>query len=94
MAMHDIMVTRAVLIETLAAKHGIPLVSLGTCSDPQYLPVIPQIIRATSSTSCTFLMPQNPDWGLAHQVAEAIMQVAGSTGKHLKKLAGLIEVGR
>jgi hypothetical protein len=74
------MVTNAVLLETLAARHGIPLVSLGSSSNPQHLRVIPMIITATSSTSCTFALPQELDWGLAYQVAEVIMDIAAETG--------------
>jgi hypothetical protein len=78
---HDLMVTKAVLLESLAADHGIPLVSLGSSSHPQHLRVIPSIIAATKSTSCTFAMPAEPDWELAHQVAGVILEIAAQSGK-------------
>lgn len=77
---NDLMVTNAVLLESLAAKQGIPLVSLGSSSDPQHLAVIPRLITATKGTSCTFALPAEADLGLAYQVAEVVMRIAGQTG--------------
>jgi hypothetical protein len=88
-ALDDVMVTNAVLLESLAARHGIPLVSLGSSSDPQHLQVIPRIITATSSTSCTFALPQDPDWLLVRSVAEVIMDIAAATGVCVCVSAGL-----
>jgi hypothetical protein len=85
------MVTNAVLLEQLAARHGIPLVSLGSSSDPQHLQLIPDLIAATSSTSCSFALPANAGWGLAHDVAETVMQVARLTGEQRWGLAELLQ---
>jgi hypothetical protein len=74
------MVTNAVLLESLVSQHGIPLVSLGSSSDPQHLTVIPRFITATKGTSCTFALPAEADWGLAYRVAEVVMRIAGETG--------------
>lgn len=91
-ALDDVMVTNAVLLETLAARHGIPLVSLGSSSDPQHLRVIPRIITATSSTSCTFALPQDHDWRLTYQVAEVIMDIAAATGACVTQCLGSASV--
>lgn len=79
-SLDDVMVTNAVLLESLASQQGIPLVSLGSSSDPQHLAVIPRLITATQGTSCTFALSAEADWGLAYQVAEVVMRIAGQTG--------------
>jgi beta-phosphoglucomutase-like phosphatase (HAD superfamily) len=74
-------VRNAQLLESLAAQHGIPLVALGSSSNVQHLQIIPQLIAATKSTSCTFALPQQLELQLARHVAGAIMHVAALTGE-------------
>jgi hypothetical protein len=74
------LVRNAQLLESLAAKHGIPLVALGSSSDPQHLQLIPDLIAATKATSCTFALPQQLQLQLAQQVAGAVMKIAALTG--------------
>jgi len=75
------MVANAVSLEGLAARHGVPLMSLGSSSDPAHLKIIPQILTATTGTSCTFALPADSDWRLAHAVASVVMEIAQSTGE-------------
>jgi hypothetical protein len=74
------LVRNAQHLESLAAKHGIPLVALGSSSDPQHLQLIPDLIAATKATSCTFALPQQLQLQLAQQVAGAVMKIAALTG--------------
>lgn len=80
-SLDDVMVANAVSLEGLAARHGVPLMSLGSSSDPAHLKIIPQILTATTGTSCTFALPADSDWRLAHAVASVVMEIAQSTGE-------------
>jgi hypothetical protein len=74
------LVRNAQLLESLAAKHGIPLVAIGSSSNLQHLKLIPDLIAGTTATSCTFALPQQLQLQLAQQVADAIMKTAALTG--------------
>ncbi|KAF6262319.1 hypothetical protein COO60DRAFT_647935 [Scenedesmus sp. NREL 46B-D3] len=74
------LVRNAQLLESLAVRHGIPLLALGGSSDPDHLRLIPHLIAATAATSCTFALPRRLELRLARRVAAAAMRVAALTG--------------
>jgi hypothetical protein len=82
----------AQLLESLTAKHGIPLVALGSSSDPRHLQLIPDLIAATKATSCTFALPPQLQLQLAQQVAAAVMKIAALTGTTRRVLICLMLV--
>jgi hypothetical protein len=77
----DALCANALWLESLAARHGISLVAVGSSSQPRHLRAIPRLIAKTQATSCTFHLPPGADWGLCSQVAVAVLQVAGLTGE-------------
>lgn len=74
------LITNAQLLESLAARQGIALVSIGSSSQPRHLAALPRLIAATAATSCTFSLPADAGWELCQQVAAAAMEVARLTG--------------
>lgn len=74
------LVAAAEQIQSLANQHGIPLISIGSSSNPDYLPYIPAAVADTSTLSCSFLLQKEYSWQLLTAVAETVLQISALTG--------------
>eukprot|EP00877_Chromochloris_zofingiensis_P013003 jgi/Chrzof1/7957/UNPLg00017.t1 len=76
------LVAAAEQIQSLANQHGIPLISIGSSSNPDYLPYIPAAVADTSTLSCSFLLQKEYSWQLLTAVAETVLQISALTDGH------------